>query len=377
MSRMQTKPGEHIRGSVGAITVRAALLAVIAFVLPAGAWASSPGNETVGKIPPAVQYVEQVAGRLTARSSTSATTGPGLGAATVTATVRVPPVPVVAPPSAPTVVTDGTGARGALPAVRGPSPQPPPLPQGQPRRASPAVTVALPVGAADHAQSAPGPPKGMANRGVGSVGLPATRNADIPLSAVRALGPQLQRLLAGIDVPVRYHPAISVFVVSALQAHGSALGLGLVIRQPPVSTRSRLARGPGLPAGQPSSGGVNGTRAPSALARVDAALPAAASVTTPAQSLQRAARSWRARGPTAGAVESSVTVGGAPPIPGSYPAGAAAGSASGGMGVGAAGAALLAVAALWLLHVLLPGRLALELFPWRSTLLSLRLERPG
>jgi hypothetical protein len=51
---------------------------------------------------------------------------------------------------------------------------------------------------------------------------------------------------------------------------------------------------------------------------------------------------------------------------------------SGGIGAGgAAGGALLLVAALWLLQALLPGRLSLDLSPWQSALLSLRLERPG
>jgi hypothetical protein len=39
--------------------------------------------------------------------------------------------------------------------------------------------------------------------------------------------------------------------------------------------------------------------------------------------------------------------------------------------------ALLALAGICLLRAFLPGRLPLDPFPWRSALLSLRLERPG
>jgi hypothetical protein len=54
--------------------------------------------------------------------------------------------------------------------------------------------------------------------------------------------------------------------------------------------------------------------------------------------------------------------------------GPAAASSGGGGGVG--GAVLMAAAAL-LLIFLLSTRVSLEMSAWRSTLLSLRLERPG
>jgi hypothetical protein len=86
---------------------------------------------------------------------------------------------------------------------------------------------------------------------------------------------------------------------------------------------------------------------------------------------------------TSGAVGASITVGGTLPVSGALPvsaplqAGGAAGTASGGIGAAAPALALLVVAAVWLLDAFLRGRLALDLFPWKSTLLSLRLERPG
>ena len=73
----------------------------------------------------------------------------------------------------------------------------------------------------------------------------------------------------------------------------------------------------------------------------------------------------------------STPLGGATPVSTSLPpAGAGAGGTGGGVG-GAPAAALLALAGLWLLSALLPGLLGLEIFPWRSALCALRLERPG
>jgi hypothetical protein len=55
--------------------------------------------------------------------------------------------------------------------------------------------------------------------------------------------------------------------------------------------------------------------------------------------------------------------------------GATGGGASGAVGTGTA--ALLVLIALYGMRALQPGLLALELGPWRSALLVLRLERPG
>jgi hypothetical protein len=59
------------------------------------------------------------------------------------------------------------------------------------------------------------------------------------------------------------------------------------------------------------------------------------------------------------------------------PAGGGASTSSGGAGAGASAAAVLALAGVCLLGALLPGRLRLDPFPWRSALLASRLERPG
>jgi hypothetical protein len=92
---------------------------------------------------------------------------------------------------------------------------------------------------------------------------------------------------------------------------------------------------------------------------------------------QRPGGARRARQRFSAATGSSSAVAQAEPTLTSLPAGGVAGTASGGVGVGAAAPALLAFAAVSLLPLLLPGRLALELVPWQSALLAWRLERPG
>lgn len=66
------------------------------------------------------------------------------------------------------------------------------------------------------------------------------------------------------------------------------------------------------------------------------------------------------------------------PISSPAPASGAGPAAGGGIGSGAPAIALLAMMALSLLYLVqMPGRLNLDLAPWRSTLLASRLERPG
>jgi hypothetical protein len=64
-----------------------------------------------------------------------------------------------------------------------------------------------------------------------------------------------------------------------------------------------------------------------------------------------------------------------PPLTAPVPGGGAAAAAGAG-GVGGASAVLLTIAAL-LLIFMLSTRVSLDLSAWRSTLLCLRLERPG
>ena len=223
---------------------------------------------------------------------------------------------------------------------------------------------------------------------IASVSWPQLVLGSQPSAAV-SLGPQLQGLIERIQMSVRDRQASNVFVVPP-PAGSPATQLESAVT-PAVSTRPVTAQRPGPQAGQEQSNrGVQGSRTPWALARVDAAFTSAASVRPRGQSVepslapaahaipsrQRLGKARSAPRSTSRAVSSSVTVSGAPPVPTSGPAGAAA-SGSSGVGVGAAAAALLAAAALWLLQALLPGRLGLDLSPWQSTMLALRLERPG
>ncbi len=149
--------------------------------------------------------------------------------------------------------------------------------------------------------------------------------------------------------------------------------------QPPV-TRPRGQDSSSLPAGV--RGLVEHPDMWRSVSGVDAAPPAHEAISTPTQTLGRSSNPVPSRRRSSGAPgvahrssPSSVSASVPLPISSSFPAGAAAG-ASGGIGAGAA-AAVLVVAMLWLLQALLPGRLALDLCPWRSAMLVWRLERPG
>ena len=210
------------------------------------------------------------------------------------------------------------------------------------------------------------------------------------LSAAAALGPELQSLLARIEKFAQDGAGTKPLVLPSPPGGGSASQRESVLT-PAGETSWRAATRAGAEAGgQLPIGDVASSRTWT-LVGTDRATTAAASVPQSARataqlranavptipSRRRADKARRASPSTSGAVDSLATVGGGPPVPSSGPASASGSSASGGVGVGAAAAALLAVAAIWLLNALLPGRLALDLFPWRSTMFAFRLERPG
>jgi len=78
--------------------------------------------------------------------------------------------------------------------------------------------------------------------------------------------------------------------------------------------------------------------------------------------------------PPPGAI-ASPTLGVALPLSASLSTGAATGTT--GSGTSAPAAALLTLMAAYILVALLPGRLALDVFPWQSAFVAFRLERPG
>jgi hypothetical protein len=393
-SRMRS--GANIRGSVGAVTAKAALLALTGLALPAAALASSPANEAVVKAEAAIRYAGRSSGGATTMPRLSAATvPPSGGVVSVPVTVPAPPVSVAGHLPADPAAPNGIGHRSA--SAMGPGATSGSDPAA-PTHAIPGVESA--PAAEGHSTSPAGGPTGSAPNAplARAAGLPKLElRADVAsaswppallgdqLSRVPFLGPPLQGLLARIETSARDNPGIGMFVVPPPQGHHSSRQLGSVSR-PAVSTHRLAPQRPSLPAGQQSSSdAVNRSGMLRALAGGDAALPAAVSLATTAQSLDQSSTSAaqtvpsHRRSPHASsrAVGSSVFVSLAPPVSSSLPAGAAAGGASGGVGAGAAAAALLAVAALWLLHALLPGRLALDLSPWKSTMLDLRLERPG
>ncbi len=204
------------------------------------------------------------------------------------------------------------------------------------------------------------------------------------LSTKTSLGAQLERLIAGVHGSARGDQPVTAFPVSP-PGHGRPQP-DLASAQRPqasmayfVGSNGRVVEPP-----QPSTGVVNQPQKWWAPARGNTAVPVRGAVTLLSTPIHLAGagaprgsdKSHRARRPRGSPVQSSVTAAIAPPISPTLPASAAASGAGGGLAAGAAGALLMA-AALWLLQALLPGRLALDLFPWKSTLLALRLERPG
>jgi hypothetical protein len=321
----------------GGFTARAALFALVVLALPATAQASGRAGDVVNRV-------------LAARSQAGLTTGRVSGEAEATATTSVARVLLVR-----------VGA------------DPIPL----------AVRAALPVAASGQPSSSPVRADGLSGGVTRAVGVPASSGADAPARRVFVAA----RRLAGAVVSAAWPP------VSAQQ--WSAFGgrqLGGWLAQIEMSGGGALARWPLIrrslwtpplavsPSVRGQSWGNGGLRdIPAWWARVSVATAVGGKVAMPGGSDARGSRAPRsapgrsrlhAHPPVVGA-----SPGGARLVLPTSPAGAVG---SGGIGAGgAAGGALLLVAALWLLQALLSGRLSLDLSPWQSALLSLRLERPG
>jgi hypothetical protein len=197
-----------------------------------------------------------------------------------------------------------------------------------------------------------------------------------------SLGPQVQTLLANAEMSVREDLATGASTLPPQQLGTPATKLGAVAGH---ATLANTGHGLAL-TGQTLNGAAEGASGrtgsaglqltgPPATAAVDSQQGSARSHQEAAA--QRAARVPRASEWSTIVPASSLFVDAPQPSSTSLAGGAAAGSSAGGGSSGAAAAALLAVAALWLLAALLPGRLALDLFPWQSAMLALRLERPG
>jgi hypothetical protein len=210
---------------------------------------------------------------------------------------------------------------------------------------------------------------------------PATTSAN-QTGPAPSLGNQVQTLLANAEMSVREDSATGALALPSQQLGTPGTVLGAVAGHTALVNAGHGLTLPGLTV----TGAAEGASGRAGSAGLELTGPAATAAGEPQQgpahSRQEAPAHRAAHAPHATewstiVPASPLFVDAAQPSSTSLAGGAAAGSSAGGVGSGAAAAALLAVAALWLLAALLPGRLALDLFPWQSAMLALRLERPG
>jgi hypothetical protein len=387
-------------GGQGAYAQPAALAALVLLVSPTGARASLTPIVPANPSNPALQVAQRTVSRALAQAGTPAAIAPALAQAATAArssagaSIAVAPA---APAPAPRAQTSRSPQRSASAGgrqasvrccpgellVRRVSTPPPvirPVPPTKPARSPIDTPRAAPGGHADSI-AASGPTNVSVSlferrleSQIASTSWDPTSARDQP-PAQTPLGPELPSLLAALD---------------SLGRGGQSLSALAVASQPPAAWMPPAA----LPAPAPRDAAPGRQRSTieklvvplphRPLAPVPTALAPISSVAliqdlrrlAPDAIGQRLGGARRARQHSA-AVGSSAAVAQAAPDLTSLPAGGVAGTASAGVGVGAAALALLALAAASLLPPLLPGRLALELSPWQSTLLSWRLERPG
>ena len=342
---MNGRPRSNIHG--GALAARATLLALLVLALPATAHASGPGSDPVDQVLAAGSQAAHTAGPVKVEAAARA-----IASVAHVSTVRLAADPVV--------------PRGADPVPM-------------------AVRAASPVAASGQPSLRPVEADGLAAQVTRAVSPPATGGAGAPARRVLVAARRLAGAVvsaARVPVPGERSSAswgrqLGSWLVAIERSGGWALARGPLIRRslwPPP-----LAVSPGVPAASSANGGHRGIPAWWARVRVATAVGGKVAMTGSGTSGARAARaaSGLSRLPAHPPV-ARASPGAGPLLLATSPAGAAGAVGSGGIGAGgAAGGALLVLAALWLLYALLPGRLALELSPWQSALLSLRLERPG
>ena len=176
------KPGGHFGALASAVFVRAALLALIAVALPAGAWAASPASDPGTTVVPAIKY---------AAPGPVPTPQP----APAPISVRVPvqsPVPVASPVPVPRTVSV---PRTVTFTVAAPPSDPPyaptaPLRPGPSADPSP-VAVTSPVDGTDYERSASTPNLGARSRTVSVVGSPSTGDSagSLPVNSSSTVKP--------------------------------------------------------------------------------------------------------------------------------------------------------------------------------------------
>lgn len=358
------EPG-HARAHAGALAVAAALLPL---VFPTGALGASAGPSGLSQAQAGLQLAQHAAGQALARTA--------------------PPQPRTFAPATVAALTPSGGA-GLLPAaVPRTSPVMPPRPhtprlrgvahQPLPQRSS----AARPQSKWQAPQSRPHRRRAPRAETVGAGRRSAVFAA--PPTAMTPLAPGFETQLRRLG-----HVGLAVSATGELPwPLDSRLAVGALVSQPVLQdrfwtdTRGRVGRQHVI---AKSAVGVLGRPWPRAGPRVTHSIgppaqsgQASSAQAAPGAPYKRLNRPHLARQRHSGSVGASEAVGTVPPLSVPLPAGGGAGgAASGGVGAGAAALGFLAVAAACLLHGLLPGRLALELFPWTSTLLPSRLERPG
>jgi hypothetical protein len=189
-----------------------------------------------------------------------------------------------------------------------------------------------------------------------------------------AIEPELQSLIAGFESQARTNSPVGSDAPAPQLARADTRQLQLVSVISPPAPAPQAAPGTGLalaggtPAGTPRSAG--GWSAPAVPQRIAEAW--SESVASSIARLQAARRPLRSA-----SRDASAEPGASPTAQGSLPSGAGTASSGGATGLAAPAAALLVVAAACLLATRLLGRRPTDPPLWRSTLLCLRLERPG
>ncbi len=331
---------------------------------------------------PATNLTSQPAVQISPASGNSPATALKVGGATGSTAAPTPPAGVSTYEPAPSYVATPAGSLPSLP------PRDPAAGTRLPNVTG--ITIAAPS-----ALVSPGVPSGALTAGF------ASESATM----VTTLGDQLEILLRQLEtIPASLEQSATAQQLSYTHLESSfpsgLAAAGLNASLPEIGPPGPTAAGSAVPSVEPSGpfgvthgrtsvvrrpdrGAASGSRAsepPGSLAgpfwpAVRSLAPGAERTIASADGLRVGSgdHGRRARAaPDRSAPAAAVAV---QPVPASLPTGAATGAAS--SGAGASTVALIALLAACVLTALLPGRMAVDLFPWASAFVALRLERPG
>jgi len=429
--------GFHVRGSAVA-AAPAAILFLVALALPASAVASSPSVPSPDVATPIAHVpsapAQAIVTSTIARVSASTPAAPQIAEATriVTSVASQVTAPRPAPDPAPQANAAVVHPAAAQAAEPDPSPPPrriasfhasPPVSPAGGDHSGPSSIPSSHVSSGSHG-SPPSPPDSQihasAPRSAGGSPPNGTRHRLPALPAARALeAMSVSASLPGLASP--WQPAGNQLtaaplgqaletLISRLELLAHDSSAAAASSEPPLRTTVRASLSGMLPSigvsaqrtisasaasGYRGSGPTSPSSAPAPSGAAPDVLPLSAPATQPGAAGPRIstradtqARTSEVRQPpavhrapprtlTRPVVASLASQQAASPTEALAPEGGGASAGSGGIGSPGAAMALLALAGLCLLRAFLPGRLPLDPFPWRSALLSLRLERPG